>query len=496
MPATAPLPLAAGTEFLFFDLQEFAERERLVLRLGRATKHPHNPLLTPGDMNEWDSAQASPWATRTVLYDPADQRFKCWYNGTDAGPQRWWRVGYAESADGVQWVKPRLGLVEFEGRRENNLLPVGLGPVLLDDADPDPRRRFKLIGRNGPAHVLGSSPDGQRWDAWETLDLGALGPVNDAVVLLRDDAARDPARRYAFVWQMRVPAAKPGPAQARAKCLAFSPDARHWTPVAANPILSPNDGFEHENHFLMLLPWKGHYLLLYECGWYHPDGTGRFGRYSADIRLAHSRDGVHFARVLPDDAIIARGAPGEWDGQMLVVCDKAVVRPDGLYLYYCGQGCEWTSWPPENAAPGDRFKTPDNPLGGTGSMRLSQMGLATLRPDGFTALEVADRQSWGTATTVPLAPTAAGAGLRLTANFAGGRASRSWLQAEVLDAASGQPLPGFTRADSAMIAGDGLALPVRWRGGEWGAAPATGPVQLRVWLYGAARLHSLAWRAE
>jgi hypothetical protein len=30
--------------------------------------------------------------------------------------------GYAESEDGVDWVKPNLGLVEYHGGRENNLL--------------------------------------------------------------------------------------------------------------------------------------------------------------------------------------------------------------------------------------------------------------------------------------------------------------------------------------------------------------------------------------
>ena len=31
-------------------------------------------------------------------------------------------LAYAESSDGVHWEKPNLGLVEFEGSKENNLL--------------------------------------------------------------------------------------------------------------------------------------------------------------------------------------------------------------------------------------------------------------------------------------------------------------------------------------------------------------------------------------
>jgi hypothetical protein len=37
---------------------------------------------------------------------------------------------YAESRDGLTWVKPKLGLVEFEGSRENNIL---LAPASRED---------------------------------------------------------------------------------------------------------------------------------------------------------------------------------------------------------------------------------------------------------------------------------------------------------------------------------------------------------------------------
>ena len=58
-------------------------------------------------------------------------------------------------------------------------------------------------------------------------------------------------------------------------------------------------------------------LLLYECGWYMPDGTGKFGRYSGDIRLAASTDGQRFARVNPHQQVIARGPRGTWDSGRL-----------------------------------------------------------------------------------------------------------------------------------------------------------------------------------
>ncbi len=52
-------------------------------------------------------------------------------------------------------------------------------------------------------------------------------------------------------------------------------------------------------------------------------------------------------------------------------------------------------------------------------------------------------------------------GARLGVNL---RAPGGELRAELRDA-GGKPIPGFTFSDSVPVTGDGLALPVRWRGG-------------------------------
>jgi len=230
----------------------------------------------------------------------------------------------------------------------------------------------------------------------------------------------------------------------------------------------------------MLIPYKGQYVMLYECGWYHPDGTGRYGRYSADIRLAHSRDGERFQRINPEQIVIPRGAPGDWDGQFLVISDKAVIAGDRILLYYCGQGKDWASWPPGNAV--------ENLLISPGSTSVSSTGLATLRLDGFTCLEVADRISFGAVTTRALTPSAPSP-LGLEVNIGSVRAGTDWLQVEVLDAGNGRPLDGFARTDCAPIITDGLHVPVRWRGGDLSRATRR-PFRLRFHLFGRARLYA------
>ena len=80
------------------------------------------------------------------------------------------QVCYAVSTDGVNWEKPELGLVEFNGSKRNNLLPFEAPrtpascSVLHDPEDPDPARRFKMVTEDHPYSITASySDDGIHW---------------------------------------------------------------------------------------------------------------------------------------------------------------------------------------------------------------------------------------------------------------------------------------------------------------------------------------------
>ncbi|MAG35065.1 MAG: hypothetical protein CL878_02280 [Dehalococcoidia bacterium] len=482
-----------GRRVLFLDLAAVDERQNVVHRVMEATKHPSNPVLPLGDVHEWDAMQARPWEARTVLHDDEEGLFKCWYAGTDLSTDRWWAVGYATSEDGVHWEKPRLGLYEYNGNRDNNicLQPGGsLSSVVIKDRDEtDSAKRYKMIikgpaGGQARAIRVGYSPDGIHWQEGAQLDIPEWnGGAPDIVVLLRDEQDPDPRRRYKIVWQTSHPANKPGPEMVRTKCLGSGPDVEHFTSSPANPLLHPNDGLEQENHFLMLAPYGGFYVMLYEYGWYMPNETGNFGSYCADIRLAVSSDGERYERIQSHQPVIARGPRGAWDDGFLVIADKPVIKDDTIYLYYAGQGEDWTGWPGGNTPADYRFAS-------TGCVRLSRMGLATLTRDRFTALETTDRETPGFATTSPI--TVGEQEVQLAANVSEVQPRRSWIAVEVLDAASGEPLPGFGREACSPLDQEGLARTVRWQDQGF-AAVGTSPVKLRCWFYGAARLHALAF---
>ena len=83
---------------------------------------------------------------------------------------------YAESTDGETWTKPRIGTVDLEGSKDNNLvyaLNVSLNrPVptatVFKDPNGTPDERYKMIHRgvqtDGNYCVYGAtSPDGLNW---------------------------------------------------------------------------------------------------------------------------------------------------------------------------------------------------------------------------------------------------------------------------------------------------------------------------------------------
>lgn len=80
---------------------------------------------------------------------------------------------YAESKDGVNWVKPNLGITEFRGSTENNIIGHFLHgtSVFLDKHDADENRRYKMFTKidygNGVHFIaVAFSKDGLHFDEY------------------------------------------------------------------------------------------------------------------------------------------------------------------------------------------------------------------------------------------------------------------------------------------------------------------------------------------
>ncbi len=78
---------------------------------------------------------------------------------------------YAESQDGIHWQKPVIGLYEFDGSFDNNIVLANAAPVTHNfcpflDRNPNAKaeERFKAVGGNKVSGLIAYvSPDGTHW---------------------------------------------------------------------------------------------------------------------------------------------------------------------------------------------------------------------------------------------------------------------------------------------------------------------------------------------
>ncbi len=154
-----------------FDDHWISLRGELDIRLEEPSLHENNPVLRRG---EPDALWAAFYGT--VFY--LDGKFRMWYSAVfdrqDMKRRINMRLAYAESDDGVHWIKPKLGLREFRGSSDNNLCALNREcyncQVLYEPEEPRPERRFKMIytgyhhrGLDKPRLCVAYSPDGLRW---------------------------------------------------------------------------------------------------------------------------------------------------------------------------------------------------------------------------------------------------------------------------------------------------------------------------------------------
>lgn len=132
---------------------------------------------------------------------------------------------------------------------------------------------------------------------------------------------------------------------------AISRDGVHWQkvpgPGVRGSVLDPNPEPGQFDSFQVggteVVHVAGEYRLYYQGGW---ETAGRVGAelrkgFPLNIGLAVSTDGLHFQRVrgpLPGGALLANGAPGEWD-EWYAGFPRVHLLDDGTFrLTYSGAG--------------------------------------------------------------------------------------------------------------------------------------------------------------
>ena len=177
---------------LFADDYLIAEQEGVVRTYHAFEKHAGNPIMAAD--RPWEGSTA--YLYGTVLPNEDGAGYRMWYHSWALGE---YRMLYATSEDGIRWEKPSLGLVKFEGSKNNNILfrrtHENHNPQVIHTPwDPDPLRRYRLLyfeyGRTPPDFTItgyrgATSPDGIHWTdvSKEPVLLDDPGDVGNFVLL-------------------------------------------------------------------------------------------------------------------------------------------------------------------------------------------------------------------------------------------------------------------------------------------------------------------------
>jgi hypothetical protein len=449
---------------LFVDDALIEETYRLGRRIHPPEKRPLPVLVAD---RPWEGGGITLWGT--IAYDATARRFHMWYQtfGKRQDTECIQFICYATSEDGLAWEKPNLGLVPFRGSTANNIVlrpAVGLdSPSVVYDPD-DGERRYKVIyyqwGDGGAGLYAAYSGDAIHWSAPRLVAPG-IGDRTNAMF------SRDAEGRYVVFCRTHDMMTR---YCTRSIYRIESRDFEHWSP--AELVLRPDlrDGPNMQFYSMTGFRYGDQYLGAVERMHTVPDVL--------DIELTASRDGVSWERLNPRQTFLARET--DWEGNWVHVASNPPIEFEGrLWWFYCGRHY--------------RHGAPD-------PHRQGSVGVATSRIDGFASIEGGPEE--GRLLTKPLVWP--GGELAVNADTRTGLRDYFGLQGgavrfEVRDAA-GEPLPGYTLAQSVPFVGDTedyrrgqVYHRPQWRGGATMAPLAGRTIRLAFYLR-AARLYS--FRAE
>ena len=395
----------------------------LIDRLDNATLKLHEPRLAPATPEPADNMEYG-----TVIKD--GDLFRLYtrdgrgakFDGDTPEVTR-----YCESRDGIHWTKPKLGLIEIDGSKDNNVIlhesPYchNFSPFLDQRPGVSPEQRFKaLAGTVKSGLVAFVSADGIRWKKLR----------NEPVITYTKEYAFDSQNvsfwsesESCYVCYFRHFLNN----ELRSVCRTTSADFVTWS----EPVpLKPNFPGEHIYTSLTHPYFRAPHIYIATPTRFHPE-RGE----STDILFMTARGDGPYDRTFREAFIRPGLDPDRWGNRSNYAALNVV--PTG---------------PTEMSV----FTTPFRRF--------------TLRTDGFASVHVG--ADVGELVTHPLRF----AGKKLLINYstsAGGS-----VRLEIQDQ-SGHPIPGFTLADSRVLVGDTIEQPCSWKTGMDFSSLAGQPVRLR-----------------
>jgi hypothetical protein len=372
-----------ATRYLLLDDRIIEETINAKLEVGKVEKHPSNPLF--GEDQEWEVRFDNLYGN--IIFDKEEQIYKCWYCPfiveSDAHgmtlkerdkpykehPKREMGICYATSKDGITWEKPNLGLIEYNGSKNNNIVwrgPHGAG-VIKDLHEKDPEKRYKVIFQG---MAVGFSADGIRWSGKKKVK--GVRVAGDT----HNNAIWAPTLNK-YVGMTRTWGRKFGREVARIE----SDDFIHWT---KEEVVLHGSTKDLQTYAMPTFYYSGIYLGLVAI---YQESTDRVW-----TELTWSPDTKKWFRIDEGNPLIANSSKElDYDYGCVYACASPVISDDKIMLYYGGSDWEHSGW------------------------RNGALCLATLRPDGFAGYVQQESSQIGMIITKPVEYN--GGALKITADI-------------------------------------------------------------------------------
>ncbi len=405
----------------------------------------NNPILEPDQSWEETSSgalYAAPFSDG-VWFDEKEEKFKMWYltGGSKFYDQpEAFITAYAESEDGVNWIKPELDVVA--GTNIVNQYQRDASTMWLDKLEENPEKRYKLfnverVGREGWMMVLRYSPDGIQWSE---------GAAQSGEIKDRSTVFYNPFRKvWVFGTRINWP-------RVRSRAYLEHEDYELGTSLAHMIF---EDRYDKYNLY-WFGPWDdevrnpdypdidpgiyNHDAIAYESlflgffnVWQGPENNvckteGIHKRN--ELLIGYSRDGFHWDRPDMHRFMGVSGTNDQWnDGNIQSVIGSPLIVGDSLYFYCSGRKTNSIFWDSNMST-----------------------GLAKLRRDGFASLNAGSLEGFVTTRN-------------LTFNgeylFVNADASNGQLRAEILDV-QGNVISSYSKDECKPVKTNGTKIKINW----------------------------------
>ena len=346
---------------------------------------------------------------------------------------------YAESPDGIHFTRPNLGLVEFEGSKENNIIYRGIEAhnfAPFRDANPAarPEERYKAMAGIQSKLYAFVAPDGIHWTKLQADPVMTKGAFDSLNLSFWDDRTQN-YRCFSRFFD--------GDVRAIQSCT--STDFIHWADPVPNryPKRAPKEHFYTNG--TRPCPGAPHIYLSFPKR-FVPERK-KFADYKemgvSDAVFLSSRDGENWDRTFLEAWVRPGPDNRNWTQRSNMPAWGIVQLDPTEFSMYITEHYEW----------------PDH--------RLRRI---TVRRHGFASAHAS--AAGGEFTTRPVTFT----GKNLILNYA--TSATGAIQVEVQDA-QGKPIEGRSLADMPVLFGDELDAVASWKSGSDLSSLIGKPVRFR-----------------